>query len=337
MKTKTAFVFTVDVESMSGGQPSRDIWGELPGQDGSFGIERIMDLLEAGGARGTFFLNVYEIAKHGEESIARAARLIHSRGHDLELHTHPRPMYRFYGMSQAPLGEQEAILRKGISLLESWTGKKAIAHRAGAFSANINTLRAVEREGLLADCSLSAGSRVFVPLVHELGAANVMQKVEGVWEIPATCFNQVRVGSWSSKRVLDIEGCTLPEIKRVTRRAVRKGIPSVCILMHSFSLSRGGRPDRRVMHRLEALLAWLSRQKDIEVSTVEKISRSLVGKGLPHASEYIPVTGFWLTWCRALRCWNDGWKNLAVAVAGATCLLILTVVLVDLGRVVAKF
>lgn len=328
---KTAFLFTVDVESRSHHDPGQDILGVLPGYEENVGIGRLMDLLEAGGATATFFLNVYEAAKHGEESLARAARLIHSRGHDLELHTHPRPMYPFYGMSQAPREAQTAILMKGVSLLEGWTGKKVVAHRAGAFSANTDTLRAVEAAGLLADCSLSPGSRVSVPLVHELGASNVVRRVGGVWEIPVTCFDQVRAGPWRSRRILDIEGCSLPEIKRVVRWAVRERLPTVCILMHSFSLSRYGKPNRRAIQRLRALLAWLCVQDGLEVCTVEQVCRRLNVESLPEPTARIPVTGFWLTWARAIRAWDEGWKNLLVAVAGAVCLGMLMLVIVYLA------
>ena len=270
---KTTFIITVDVESKTRGDPSQDVLGTIPGYQGNYGIERIMDLLEEHQARATFFLNVYESARHGDEVMSRAAKMIHSRGHDLELHTHPRPMFKFYGMSGASLDEQKAILERGLSLLEEWTGKRAVAHRAGAFSANTDTLRASAAAGLLCDSSLSAGSRVFVPLVAERGASNVAQRVEDVWEIPMTCFDQVRVGPWRSRRILDIEGCSLPEIKRVTRWAVRRGLPTVCILMHSFSLSRYDKPNRRAIRRLSALLAWLREQEDIEIGTIEQVCR----------------------------------------------------------------
>lgn len=333
---KTTFIVTVDVETRTHGDSSQDISGVIPGYPGNFGIEKIMDVLEEHRTCGTFFLNVYEIAKRGEDVVRSAARLIHERGHDLELHTHPRPMFRFYGMSQASFDEQKAILEKGIALLEGWTGKKVVAHRAGAFSANADTLRAIEVVGLQADCSLSAGSRVSVPLITELDASNMVQRVNGVWEIPVTCFDQVRFGSWHSRRILDIEGCSLPEIKRVARWAVRHRLPTVCILMHSFSLSRHGKPNHRVVRRLSALLAWLHEQGDIEIGTIEEASRDLGAGVLQDPTNSIPATGFWLTWRRAVVSWNDGWKNLLVAVFGAGVLAALALALFLLGYLATR-
>lgn len=321
---KTTFLFTVDVESRSRGQPRDDILGELPGQPGSHGIGRMMDLLESHQVRGTFFLNVYEAAKFGDEVIARIARTIHSRGHDLELHTHPRPMYRPYGMAQASFKEQVEILETGIALVERWTGKRVVAHRAGAFLANGDTLRALSATGLAADCSLAAGSRDMVPLVNELGASNSVQRIGGVWEIPVTYYDQIRIGPMRSRRILDIEASSLAEIKKVTREVVRQGLPTVCLLMHSFSFTREGRPDERIIRRFSALLAWLGEQNDIQVGTVEGTCQRLDSGGAPESPvATAPYTGFWLTWTRALQSWTDGWKNFVVAVVGIVCFAIL--------------
>ena len=317
---KTTFILTVDVESKALGTPSQDILGAIPGYQENYGIERIMDLLEKHQARATFFFNAYESGKHGDEVVSRAARMIHSRGHDLELHTHPRPMFNVYGISQAPLGEQKEILEKGMSLIEDWTGKRVVAHRAGAFSANTDTLRAAAAAGLLADCSLSPGSRVHVPLVAELGPTNAVRRVDEVLEIPLTCFDQVRIGSWHSRRILDIEGCSLAEIKRVTRSAVQQGLRTVSILMHSFSFSRHDKPNRRPIRRLSALLAWLREQDDIEIRTIEQVCRHLAIGPAPQSTAQIPGTGIWLTWCRAVGSWNDGWKNFVVAALGMGCI-----------------
>lgn len=335
-RAKTRFLFTIDVETMTRGNVERDILGAIPGWRDRFGIERMMDLLESRQLRGTFFLNVYDVAKHGEDSVAAVAKLVQSRGHDLELHTHPRPMYPFYGISCAPFEEQVAILEKGIALIEAWTGRRPVAHRAGAFLANLDTLRALESVGLQADSSLAPGSHAVLPLVHELGASNLAQCVGSVWEVPVTYFDQFRCGPWRSTRTLDIEGCSLAEIKSVTRWAIRNGYPTVCLLMHSFSFTRRGKPGWRVIRRFDALLAWLGRQNGIEVATVEQACRLARVDTTVRPPVRAPRTGVWMTWGRALASWNDGWKNFLVACTGLACLSALAAVAVFLGYVFLK-
>jgi len=97
--------------------------------------------------------------------------------------------------------------------------------------------------------------------------------------------------------------------------------------MHSFSLCRYGRPNRRVIRRFNALLAWLRTQPDIEICTVEQFCRYAPAAPLPQPSGSLPVTGLWLTWGRAMRAWNDGWKNLLVAALGVACLVLGVIVL----------
>lgn len=334
---KTSFIFTVDVETRTSGDSIQDVMGILPGCAENAGIGRMMDLLEAHQAKGTFFFNVYEVAQYGEGVMASAVKRVHTRGHDVELHTHPQPMYRYYGMAQAPLEDQILMLQRGMSLIESWTGKAVVAHRAGAFAANRDTLRAARAVGLLADCSLSPGSRVPVRLVSELSASNVVQYADGVWEIPATYYEQVRFGSWHSRRILDIEGSSLAEIKHVVRWAIRRRLPTVCILLHSFSFLRHGRPNRRVIRRVASLLEWLRQQDEIQIETVDSVCRRLGALPLPEPVVGAPVTGVWMTWGRAVSSWNDGWKNFVASVTGIAALVVVLAIVIWLGRSLMKF
>lgn len=330
---KTNFLLTIDVETRRDRKPEYDILGILPGYPEHHGIEKIMGILESAQAYGTFFMNAYEVAKHDEAVIAEAAKVIHTRGHDLELHTHPRPMYQYYGMSHASVDEQVTIMQSGIALLEQWTGKKIIAHRAGAFLANADTLQACSQVGLIADCSLAPGSRNPGPLVDELGASNMPRKIGTVWEIPVTYYNQFRLVPWRSRRILDIEASSLAEIKYVTRWALEHELPTLCVLLHSFSLFRHGQPNRPVIKRLSALMTWLRELDGIEVCTIEQTCARLTNSPIPTSATTAPVTGVWLMWNRALSSWHDGWRNGAVVLAGIASAIGLLLVLIYIGHV----
>jgi peptidoglycan/xylan/chitin deacetylase (PgdA/CDA1 family) len=199
----TLVMITVDVESYTKGTPDQQIWGKQP--DGEHGIRRMMDMLDRHGFKGTFYLNVYEAAKHGEAIMAETARTIHGRGHDLQLHTHPQPMFGFETMQNADVEEQVGILNEGKDLIRRWTGKTVIAHRAGAFAANQDTLAACQRAGLVIDSSFSPVSTL-TDLSRQLPATNLPRVINGVVELPLTYFAQARVGNWQSLRYLDIEG-----------------------------------------------------------------------------------------------------------------------------------
>lgn len=327
----TRFIVTVDVESRSTGNPQTDIWGRLAHSNTEYGIDKIMEILESYGVLGTFFLNPYEIAKHGEGDIAGAAKRIHARGHDLELHTHPRLMYHFARMSAVSSATQQKVLERGIALLENWTGRRPVAHRAGGFAADLNTLNACAKVGLAADCSLSAGSRVGVPLVNEIGPSNVPRRIGRIWEIPVTYYEQLALAPWRSRRILDIEGSSLAEVKKVTRWAIRNKMPTVCLLMHSFSLCRRGTPSPWVIRRLIALLSWLLQQDGIMIQTVEETCQALDRVGIPPGLAESPTTGMSLAWLRILASSNDGWKNRAAAMLSIVAIVVLLLMAIYLG------
>lgn len=119
-------LFTVDVETRAATGRDADIWGIVPAESERHGIERMMDLLDCHGAKGTFFVNVYDAPTHAEDVMAAVCRTIHKRGHGVELHTHPAPMFGLSYMQYADLSTQTEILRRGASLLRYWLGVEAL-------------------------------------------------------------------------------------------------------------------------------------------------------------------------------------------------------------------
>lgn len=316
----TQVMITVDVESYSKGNPGLQIWGKQP--DGEHGIQRMMDMLDAHGLKGTFYLNVYEAAKFGEADIAKVARTIHSRGHDLELHTHPGPMFSSAEMQQASLEKQVEILKRGKELIRQWTGKSVIAHRAGDFAANLDTLKACQLAGLPIDSSFSPVLG-YTGLSHQLTGTNLPREIGGVLELPVTQYAQVRVGNWKSLRYLDIEASSLDEMVKAIRQLRDAGFPTVTILMHSFSFVRDGKAHPDVEQRFDNLLSFLAAEPGVKVVSVSEFYTEWITKlsALPQGDNLIPSTGPWLMYRRA---WEDfnGWKNISVAVTPLAVLLV---------------
>jgi len=308
----TRVLITVDVESYANGNPEVQVWGRV-GQ-GEHGITRIMDMLDARSMKGTFFLTPYDAGKFGEITMAEAARAIDGRGHDLQLHTHPAPMYEVWGMSQASLAHQTEILSQGIDMLERWTGKRPLAHRAGGYLANLDTLEACRRLGLRVDASLSpAAPGTQLPV--QIGASNSMKEVNGVLELPVTYYVQAGIGSWRSLRIVDIEASTLKELQTIVRQARDAQLPTVSVMMHSFSFVRDGKVHYDVEKRLGDFLDFLAAEPGIEVTTVSKLHDDwLRGRiNIDNGTDVVPYTGWWLTYLRAVEDIDKGRKNIAVA------------------------
>lgn len=319
-------LFTVDVESMKAGNPQRDVWGKLPGQAEKHGIDRMMDILDKHGAKGTFFVNVYEAPIHGEEALAEVCRVIHARGHDVELHTHPQPVFGVYAMRDADLAKQAEILQNGIEMIQQWIGKRVIAHRAGGYLANYDTLAACSQVRILTEYSHNWG-------YHGEGLAKPplttnKSVVHGdVLCVPVTNYIQASLGGWKSLRFLDIEASSPDEIRKVVADLQEHGVRTAVIMMHSFSFIRFGEPNLRAEGALDELVAEFVADPNVRVVTARQLHE--IWQNRPAAllgRDYLPTTGWWLTYCRAWQRLDEGWKNVAVAfaplvlaAAAATC------------------
>lgn len=318
---------TIDTESYTHGHPEQQIWGRTTdGQE--MGIRQIMDALEKHGARGTFYVNVYEAERHGEEALREVIRAIHARGHDVELHTHPHHRYGIHKIGRADVPRQCEILAWGKSFIEQETGQAVLAHRAGAFAANLNTIRALGEVGIPVDASLSPAWSESL-LAHEVGSGNQPFVLNGALELPATYYVQVRIGPRRFMRMVDIEACSLRELKSIVRQAQAQKVCAINLLMHSHSFVRGGRVDRGLMRRFDAFLHFLSQQPGIEAATTRQFHARWQAENLAaeeHAP-FVPYTGWWLTYLRTVELLGKGWKNTAAALAPPVVLAIAGTVL----------
>lgn len=156
------------------------IWSE------GYGIEKIIEILDKYGVKGSFFTNVYEYPIWGKSEMERIVKFIHDKGHDVELHTHPIWIdeKRRENMFQFPLREQESIIQWGADFIEKCTGRRPICHRAGAYGFDSNTLKACRKNGILADSSNFYGH----PNCRSILTKNEIINTNEVIELPVTCF-----------------------------------------------------------------------------------------------------------------------------------------------------
>lgn len=266
----STLMVTVDVESTS------DL--PLPNQidavcsDGSrCGLMEIVGLLNANHTLGTFFLNVYEYKAYGIPPLQNIAVRLRSEQQDVALHTHPHWVYDakqpyMYGYT---LEQQIRIVRDGVELLREWTGLPVVAHRAGAYSADRNTLEALARNGVRVDSSLFFGAPA--SRLNGLGLPNNLPSVvNGITEIPVSVYQREErpegFGTWvpplKSIRKIDVNSLIdEQEARSVLAAVVQADLPYVVVFLHSFSLiekpgtnGRAPRADLKARRVFETLL-----------------------------------------------------------------------------------
>jgi hypothetical protein len=268
------------------------VWGRFANQRRALGIELIMDELERAGLRGTFFTEALGSAYFGEAGLAEVCAALVGRGHDVQLHTHPRQIranWRTLGEAAAPddvaaydVATQAAMLRQGVAILERCgvpTGA-VLAFRAGNFGASNATWQAMAEAGLVLSsnynpCYFELNCKMRSPAA----SAGLFRAERGIWELPISTFRERGGGH----RHLQITAVSLPEIEAFLDDAHRAGLGEVTIVTHSFELyhtdspsRRRGRPNTVNLLRLRGLCRHLAAHPDrFEVDTCGALARRL--------------------------------------------------------------
>ena len=279
--------------------PARAIWGEYGRRQ--LGLPLIVDILKRHGLAATFFLTPF-IAEQGyTDEAERICEFLIDCGQDVQLHIHPNhwayglaqknePHRRTDYMSELSPQERLALLQEGSERLTHWTGRPCVAFRAGNMGASEETLVQVEEAGLLIDSSYTfpyaGGQCRFRPEDPYNGS----KRYGGVIELALSGFLQGRVPWDAPAKPLDLTGISFPECREAIRRICGAGADAVVIL-HSFSPFKvrnvryeGGRPNRVVIRRFQALCHWLSASGEFPVHTFDRLAAAVsAGEYTPHA------------------------------------------------------
>lgn len=222
------------------------------------GLMHIANMLKERGFAGTFFLNVYEYKAWGERDLRNIALKLQAAGQDVALHTHPQWAYdpaRPYMFSYSP-EDQNRIIADGVRLLSGWTGLPVVAHRAGAYAANNDTIEALQRNGIMLDSSLFFGHSQSKLNGLRL-PSNLPGKIGKVVELPITVYERRERPSvlWAivppfvAIGKLDVNSIESEREAGLAMDAmIGADLPFMVVFLHSFSFiqsPRGGRSTLR--------------------------------------------------------------------------------------------
>lgn len=296
----TRVVFTVDVESNEIRLP--DQVNAVCADGAHCGLMEIARLLQERHWSGTFFLNVYEHKQWGERAMRDIAVGLQEADQDVALHTHPQWAYdpNRWAMFQYNLDDQTTIVRDGVRLLQAWTGRPVVAHRAGAYTADEHTLIALERNGVLLDSSL-----FWQYPNNRLDTTTLPRNVPGnygrVREIPVTVYlREDRPGVLQTVfdpvtvvRKIDPNWfINEAEMRAAIDAAVASDLPVLVVFFHSFSFMGGGAPGSRLAdrHAIEMFHAMLDHvaQKHLKVVSMRDLADEDITRTEPAARDLVP-------------------------------------------------
>lgn len=245
------------------------IWGICAG--GEFGVDWQMNVLEAHGIKGVFFIDPMPGLVFGEPLIAEIVAPIVARGHEAQLHIHTEwlewakdsPVGGRQGHDLADFGleDQITLLGLAIGMLMRAGAPRPTAFRAGNFGADDNSLRALAQLGLTWDSSVNApylGNACRISASpQQIGAFELL----GMIELPvAGLFDQ-------RQHIRPAQLCALSfrEMRDALRHAAQNRHDAFVIVTHSFEmLSRDRcRPNRTVIKRFEQLCGAIASHPDL--------------------------------------------------------------------------
>lgn len=293
----TKFIVTVDTETFRIGREAvpfeTHLYGKLTA--GTYGIDRIMDVCDRHGVSATFFVDVYMHHEYGNQKVAELCRHIAGRGHDVQLHAHTSWLPGSHSglICRHPLEKQIQIIEEGKQFMQECTGEAPVAFRAGAYGANLDTIRALKENGFLLDSSYFP----FYPtceLSRELNhrCTNLPFAIKGITEIPVTTYWLVHTSLYRKNSKIDVNACSWSELEDIVPKLTGTGIPYGVLFLHSFSfikLDRAlhGSPDPKPLERFEKLLELLREDRDAGFVTMKSIAKT--GGCDPREQDQIPT------------------------------------------------
>ena len=284
----THFIITVDAETYALGGKLPDFGPNLYGQCGreEFGVPKIIEICDKYGAKATFFVDVYMHRHYGKQQTRDFCQRIARDGHDVQLHAHTSwlPGSHSGFLYDFPLDRQVDILREGKELIDEWVGRPPVAFRAGSYSANLDTIQALARNGFLIDSSYFA-RRHTCQLSRQLcnRYANKQFRIDEIVEIPVTTYWLLNKGPLRKLSKLDFNACSLAELRDVVPKMIAGGVRQIVLFLHSFSFIRwkkdfsGFVPNHRAIARFDNFLREFKGWKNIRFTTMEEAASLLVG------------------------------------------------------------
>ncbi len=303
----TYLVLTIDVCWTCGS----DFQGTWEGKD--YGVPLLVQKLEQYGVKGTFFVSPL-CPPHLRDTMLSNLRFLVSRGHDLELHPHPDSVdFSRLLLTMYSIEERRKILQTAIDNMTQAGAPSPIAHRAGAWAIDMETLNLLPSLGIVMDSSVFPGDpRCQVPLPEKL--ANRFVKIGGLFQLPITLIRRIPFIGYAGTTALDIDRTTWEEQESALKQIADHRLPVATFFIHFSSLYHFipspipyvphtvTGPNEENIKKLDNLLKLVTTDTRFKVVTARELWQ--IFQERPQELEgpsFVPYTGIWLTYLKAWK------------------------------------
>jgi hypothetical protein len=291
MKTKIAI--TVDTEPSIAGafaDPKNSkprihepVWGEVGGKSQALGY--ILETLSCFQLSATFFVETVHLSYFSDQIMGEYVQKICAAGQDIQLHLHPcwLNFEQELKRGDTPISDQcseltddqlVSLITTGRRRICDWTGTTPCSLRTGNFSASESVYRAMKTTGL------PVASNICVAVAPPLEAssdqwgdamslAGGVHRLQGITELPVTCFRDRGPVGRGRLRPLQITACSFEEHRMQLIDLHRAGASVAVIVTHPFEFLQWSgvgfsrlRANRLVQRRFKRLCAFLAENTD---------------------------------------------------------------------------
>lgn len=307
---KTKVIITIDVEpSVAGAYTNptfsplihEPVWGDVSGRSEALGF--IIRTLDRYDLRATFFIETVHTAYFSADTMGRYVATLVEAGQDVQLHLHPTWL-NFAGDragNDKKIGDNChelaadvlcGLIEEGAETIENWTGRRPSAMRTGNFSTSKSVFMAMRSANLAYGSNICVA--IFRPPEPELSLFGGAHDIEGVIELPVTCFSDNGPVGHGRLRPLQVTACSFAEQRAILNQLhARDGRVAIIVTHPSEFLKRSDyrfskiRANGLVQTRFEKLCAFLAKNGDrFDTTTLASAAAA------PSALETpVPLTG----------------------------------------------
>ena len=245
-RRRTSVLITIDTEFSLGGYLANPENKPVPADkciycrigESDYGISFIMDILDANGLKGVFFLESESRFYFGEDLLIDIMTQIQKRGHEVQLHIHPA--WRTFinqkecsdDLRDYSLDEQKDIIHEALDFFNKHSAQKITAFRSGSFFSNQDTLASVASNNLkfVSNYNISYPNCDYIGRYE--GHNDVFELDDGLFEFPLTNYREFPIRK--SHNSFQISAASFNEMKKALCFYHDKNMQFCTFLTHSF-------------------------------------------------------------------------------------------------------
>lgn len=270
---------------------------------------RLIDIFNKYSVSAVFFLAINEIDKFGKESYRNLISKLNKSEQDIQIHSHPfwsdKYKQRIH-MHEYTLQEQKELIKNMLNDLRELGCSNILAHRAGAYGANDDTMEALKENSIFIDSSyFYQHSNCHIQATK----VNVFSKLNGLLEIPVTGFFRITylrlffINIQLKKQFIktDLNSCSLEELIYFVEHAKKNGLNFMNFFLHSYSLMNFNKAtssftlNDKEEKKLVGFLEYLKTQDDIQIVNFQQINQLIQEENMLDIQDFIPEYKKFLT------------------------------------------